>query len=203
MNINIAFCTLGPEGTCHDEALKHFIKFQNITNFIIKYREDFFLAAEDLIKGEVDFIIQNCAHPTVAELAPRYNGKIYIVDSFVYPAKSMGVLHNKKMKNSELILGIMPAAVGYIDTKKWNKLIYEISNPIVMQKLLKGEYGYGVTFTEYVQQYPDDLEIVINFGERVDSAWIVYSRYKKCNGSILGNYQPNYYIQKRKPCVNN
>lgn len=39
--MNIVFCTLGPEGTCHDNALKNYIKFQKLDNASIVYISKF------------------------------------------------------------------------------------------------------------------------------------------------------------------
>jgi len=186
------FCTLGPEGTCHDNALKNFIRYQNVEDFKIVYTSDFFKSAEELAQGKIDFIVQNSAHPQVAELCPIYRGKVFMVDTFVFPTKSMGILCNKNKKH-KMELGLMPATTGYVDKSKWSKLEFEVSNPIVAKGLLEGKYGYGVTFIEYIELYPDVLELVEDFGGPLDSVWIVYGQRRKCTGEVMGLYQPQYY----------
>lgn len=190
MGIRIA--TLGPRDTCHANALEHFLEFQEIRDAQIIYVEDFLYAAEILSQKKIDLIVQNISHPTAKDLCSMYRGKIFIVDSFIYPAKEMGILHRKQSKTN-LKLGLMPATEGYIDNSKWLERVYEVSNPKVCEGLLRGDYDYGITFLSYADRYSDILEIYEEFGAPVDSAWIVYSNKRAFDGKILGKYQPLFY----------
>ena len=58
----IRVCTLGPEGTCHDNAAKHYLQFQNIKNFEMIYISDFEDAVNLVNAGKADYIIQNSSH---------------------------------------------------------------------------------------------------------------------------------------------
>ena len=179
------FCTLGPEGTCHDNALRNLIEHNGIKDFEIRYMDDFIDAANLLKDGHVDYIIQNCAHPTVYELNERYRHQIFIISTFVFPTKKMGIL--KRLDAGEgRRLGLMPATKGYIDQGYWDELIFETANPVVGEKLAAGEYDYGVTFIEYADKYADTLEVFEDFGGEVDTAWIIYGRERAFEGKVIG-----------------
>lgn len=185
---NIRICTLGPEGTCHDNAVKNYIKFQNLeVKSEVVYIKDFTDAVTMLKEGSADYIIQNCAHPQVGLLNEKYRKEIYIIDSFLFPTKSMGVIKRKNSHHQNTI-GIMPATVNYIDKENWDSIIYEAANPLVEAGLLEDKYEYGITFTDSVDRHPDILELTESFGGPVDTVWIVYGRIKRnVNGEVLGN----------------
>lgn len=176
--MGIIFCTLGPEGTCHDNAVKNFAKYNNITEYCIEYVNNFTEAAELMKNSKVDFIIQNCAHPQVYELNERYRREIFVVDSFIFPTKEMGIL-KRKDSNGDKTLGLMPATKGYINLNEWDNLIYETANPIVGQNLIRGKYNFGITFIEYTKTHSNILEVYEDFGGPVDTAWIVYGKERK------------------------
>lgn len=184
----IRICTLGPEGTCHDNAVKNYIEFQNITTQSeIVYISDFTDAVTMLKEKNADYIIQNCAHPQVGLLNEKYRKEIFIIDSFLFPTKRMGVI-KRKNSNHKNTLGIMPATINYTDREKWDSIIYEAANPLVEKGLLEDKYEYGITFTEAVDRHPDILELTEDFGGPVDTAWIVYGRVKRnMNEEVLGS----------------
>lgn len=194
----IRIATLGPEGTCHDNAVKNYIKYQKLVdnNTSITYINNFEDAVVLLKNGDVDYIIQNCAHPQVGLLNEKYRNEIYMIDSFVFPTKSMGIIKKKNWKEGRN-LGMMPATINYICKEEWNDLIYESSNPLVEQGLLEGKYGYGITFLEAVDRHPEELELVENFGGPIDTGWIVYGKKKRnIYGDVLGTNLHEYYVKE-------
>lgn len=184
----IRICTLGPEGTCHDNAVKKYIEFQNIAaQSEIVYVGNFVDAVTMLKEKRADYIIQNCAHPQVGLLNEKYRKEIFIIDSFLFPTKSMGVIKRKNSSHKNII-GIMPATINYTDREKWNSIIYEASNPLVEEGLVEDRYEYGITFTDSVDRHPDILELTESFGGPVDTAWLVYGRVKRnVNEELLGS----------------
>ncbi len=189
-------CTLGPEGTCHDNAVKHYLKFQNIKDFEIIYVDDFEDAVKFVISNKVDYIVQNCSHPQVSVICAKYRREIFTVDTFIFPAKAMGILKSKKYHFENKNLGLMPATKGYINENLWDELIIESANPRVFEGLKNGKYEYGVTFVSYAK-HNDDLEIVKSFGEGVISAWIVYGKEYRFNGDLIGIYQEELFKKYR------
>ncbi len=185
-------CTLGPEGTCHENAVKHYLKFQNIKNFEIIYIDNFEDAVNLVTSGKADYIIQNCSHPQVSVICAKYRKEIFTVDTFIFPAKNMGILKTKKYHFKNKNLGLMPATKGYINEDEWDELIIESANPKVFEGLKNGKYEYGVTFVNYAK-YNDDLEIVESFGDGVVCAWIVYGKERRFTGDLIGTYQEELF----------
>lgn len=184
------FCTLGPQDTCHANAVEHFLKFQNIMDYKLEFIDDFAEGAQLLIQGKVDYLVQNISHPQSMILCSKYRDSFYIVDSFIFPAKKMGILHRVGGMNKEK-LGLMPATQGYIELGQWDP-VFETANPHVLKGLLSGKYDYGITFINYLKAYPE-LELEYDFGGAVDAAWIVYGRKRVCDGNIIGIYHPDLY----------
>jgi len=188
----IIFCTLGPDGTCHSNAVKQFINFHSIKAAKIDYVDDFEDAVLKIKNNEVDYIVQNVAHPQIGLLNEKYRNEIYMNDSFQCPTISMGILRRKN-GSGEKKIGIMPAAVNYIDPNEWDELIFETSNPKVNEALLNGKYNYGITFIHFASEYPHELELVSNFGGPVDTCWVVYGRNKRnIYGEVLGDKTIEY-----------
>ncbi len=197
MNNVMKVCTLGPESTCHDNAVKHYLEFQNIKNFEILYIDDFEDAVSLVTSGKADYIIQNCSHPQVSIICAKYRSEIFTIDTFIFPAKAMGILRSKKHHFDNKNLGLMPATKGYINESEWDDLIIESANPRVFEGLKKGKYEYGITFVDYAKEN-DDLEIVESFGEGVDSAWILYGKQRRFSGDVVGIYQEELFKTYRK-----
>ncbi len=189
----IRICTLGPEGTCHDNAVRNYIEFQNIkAQSEVVYVADFTDAVTMLKEKRADYIIQNCAHPQVGLLNEKYRKEIFIIDSFLFPTKSMGIMKRKNSRHNNTI-GVMPAAINYTDREKWDSIIYEDANPLVEEGLIEDKYEYGITFTDSADRHPDILELVESFGGPVDTAWVVYGRVKRnikeeVLGTSLGDF---------------
>lgn len=188
----LVFCTLGPEDTCHANATAHYLEYQNIQNNTTRYILDFEHAVQLVSCGEVDFIIQNCAHPQVALLNEKYRDTVYIVDAFVFPTKPMGLLARKRRTGRSLAL--MLATKNYINLDEWGKYSFEPSNPIVAEKLLNNDYDYGISFLEYADTYSNDLEIIEDFGGTVDTAWIVFGKVRRnISGIVIGSNSKDYF----------
>lgn len=189
----IRICTLGPKGTCHDNAVRNYMEFQNIkAQSEVVYVADFTDAVTMLKENRADYIIQNCAHPQVGLLNEKYRKEIFIIDSFLFPTKSMGIIKRKNSRHNNTI-GVMPAAINYTDREKWDSIIYEDANPLVEEGLIEDKYEYGITFTDSADRHPDILELVESFGGPVDTAWVVYGRVRRnikeeVLGSNLGDF---------------
>ncbi len=86
------FATLGPAGSNHDLNTRRYIRFHRISSAEIVYINDFLDTVDRMRAGEIDFAIQVCAHPDVAETIERHHAEIYLVDCFIGKTKDMGVL---------------------------------------------------------------------------------------------------------------
>lgn len=174
----INFVTLGPEGTCHENAVKLYASKNHIEEYKISFIYDF-CDSVSLCQQKNSLIVQNAAHPQVSIMMERFRDRISVIDTFIAPTKEMGIIKRKYPVKGDRSLSLMPAARHYIDDSKWQNMNFEISNPIVLRNLLQGSVDYGVTFVHYVQEYPTELEVYEDFGGPVDTVWIVYGCYRR------------------------
>jgi hypothetical protein len=182
------FITLGPAGTCHENALMRYMEFQGLENAPIELVGDLLEGLELVRDGRNSFLVQCSAHPDVHLVTERYRQEVFVVDTFLYPAKEMGLLVRADVQEPES-LGIVPAARGYIDLTRWQRVVEESANPIVARELLAGSYDAGVTLVEFAEQQPQALRVLERFGE-VDTTWVVYGRRRRFRGELIGHRVP-------------
>jgi|SRR5690349_11254435 len=176
--------TLGPEGTCHERAVRSYMDFQGIDDFRVTFIGDF-LDGLELVRGRDDaFLIQCSAHPKVHEVTERYWSEVFVVDTFIYPTKALAVLARQDVEHPRS-LGLVPATAGYIDPGDWEEIIDVQSKPIVAEELLAGRYDAGLTHLEHLARRPDELRLEAEIGE-IDTTWIVYGTEKRFRGEVIG-----------------
>lgn len=182
------FITLGPAGTCHENALLRYLEFQGLADAQVELVDDL-LDGLELVREQSDaYLVQCSAHPQVHIVTERYRHEVYVVDTFMYPAKEMGLLVRASVPDPRS-LGVVPAALGYADLTRWDEVVEESANPIVARNLLAGRYDAGVTLVEFADAHPDELRIVERFGE-VDTTWVVYGRRRRYRGELIGHRIP-------------
>lgn len=191
------FITLGPSGTCHENALLRYLEFQGLTGARVELVGDL-LEGLDLVREQPNsFLVQCSAHPDVHIVTERYRHEVFVVDTFLYPAKEMGLLRRTDVSEPRS-LGIVPAALGYPDLNRWDTVVQESANPIVARNLLDGKYDAGVTLVEYAEEYPDLLRVVERYGE-VDTTWVVYGRRRRYEGELIGQRVPWLFSDEPVP----
>ena len=181
------FITLGPSGTCHENALLRYLEFQGLdaqVDLVVGFDE----GLERVRKEPNSFLVQCSAHPDVHVITERYRQEVFVVDTFLYPAKEMALLVRANVSDPSS-LGVVPAALGYPDLTRWETVVQESANPIVARELLAGKYDAGVTLAEYLDQYPDELRVFERYGE-VDTTWLVYGRRRRYEGELIGHRVP-------------
>lgn len=185
------FITLGPSGTCHENALRHYIEFQELGEARIELVGDL-LDGLDLVRERDDaYLLQCSSHPDVHVVTERYRHEVYVVDTFMFPAKEMGLLARRDVDEPRS-LGVVPAARGYVDLASWETVVDEPANPVVAAHLLEGRYDAGVTLAEYGSEHPDKLRVIERFGE-VDTTWLVYGKVRRYGGELIGHRIPWLY----------
>jgi hypothetical protein len=176
--------TLGPKGTCHERAVREYMKFQGVENYEIDYISDF-LDGLERIRGRDDaFLIQCSAHPKVHEVTERYWKEVFVVDTFLYPTKHLVLLSRRDVEKPRS-LGIVPATKGYIDLSPWEEVIDVFSKPVVGEGLLRGDYDSGLTHMEHFEEHADQLRLDLDIGE-IDTTWVVYGTKKRFEGEVIG-----------------
>ena len=191
MNNQLVFATLGPSGTCHELATEAYIKFQEVPNAKVELFDDLLQALELLHDGKVDFIIQNSAHPKVYELTEKYFREVFVIDSFLCPTRAMGVLSRRDVEHPRS-LGLMPATQAYVNTERWDTLIYETAKPVVGQNLLAGKYDSGIAALRFAEENPDVL-VVDEFIGSIQTAWLVYGRQQNRQLGVIGIKNPKLF----------
>jgi hypothetical protein len=176
--------TLGPEGTCHERAVRAYMAFQEIEDFEMEFIEDFLDGLERIRGQERAFLIQCSAHPRVHEVTERYWREVFVVDTFIYPTKHLVVLTRREVDRPRS-LGIVPATKGYVDLSQWDEIIDVVSKPVVGEELLAGRYDSGLTHMEHFEEHEDDLRLDLDIGE-IDTTWVVYGTKKRFDGEVIG-----------------
>jgi hypothetical protein len=180
----IRVITLGPEGTCHERAVRRYLEFQGVETYGIEFIADFMEGLE-MIRGRDDaFLVQCSAHPRVHEVTERYWKEVFVVDTFIYPTKHLVVLTRREVEKPRSI-GIVPATKGYVDLSQWDEVIDVVSKPVVGEELLAGRYDSGLTHIEHFEEHEDELRLDLDIGE-IDTTWVVYGTTKRFEGEVIG-----------------
>jgi hypothetical protein len=180
----IKLVTLGPEGTCHERAVRRYMAFQGVEDFEIEFIADFLDGLERIRGQENAFLIQCSAHPKVHEVTERYWREVFVVDTFIFPTKPLVVLTRREVERPRS-LGIVPATKGYVDLSQWEEIIDVVSKPVVGEELLEGRYDSGLTHMEHFEEHEDELRLDLDIGE-IDTTWVVYGTRKRFEGEVIG-----------------
>jgi hypothetical protein len=195
----ITFVTLGPEGTCHERAVRRYAEFQAIEDFGFELITDFFDGLEAIRGREDAFLVQCSAHPLVHEITEKYWTEVFVVDTFIYPTKPLVLLSRREVERPRS-LGIVPATKGYVDLSQWEDVVDVASKPIVAEGLLQGEYDSGLTHMEHFEAHRDELRLDLDIGE-IDTTWVVYGTNKRFEGDVIGIPSPELYARQAQPAL--
>jgi hypothetical protein len=193
----VRLVTLGPEGTCHERAVRRYMEFQGIERFEIEFIGDFIDGLERIRGHDDAFLIQCSAHPKVHEVTERHWREVFVVDTFIYPTKALAVLRRREVEQPRS-LGLVPATAGYIDRDDWESIVDVQSKPIVAEELLEGRYDAGLTHLEHLDKHRDTLQLDLEIGE-IDTTWVVYGNRKRFRGDVIGIPSPNVFMQHAAP----
>jgi hypothetical protein len=186
------FITLGPEGTCHENALRRYLSFQGIADARIVLVEDLLEEGLEQLRGKPDmFLVQCSAHVQVHLVTERYHEEVFVIDTFIYPTKELALLVRTDVTEPKS-LGIVSATRGYLDLSRFETIVDEPSKPVVARKLLAGEYDAGLTHHHHAHEHPDTLRLVELYGA-VDTTWVVYGTRKRFAGEVIGERVPWLY----------
>lgn len=182
------FITLGPSGTCHEHALLAYLEFQGLEDARVELVPDFAVGLERVREQPAGFLVQCSSHPDVHIVTERYRQEVFVIDTFMFPAKEMGLIVRNDTPRPRS-LGVVAAAMGYPDLTRWETVVQEPANPIVAQNLLAGRYDAGVTFVAFAEEHPEELRVAERYGE-VDTTWLVYGHRRRYQGRLIGQRIP-------------
>jgi hypothetical protein len=190
------FVTLGPSGTCHENALRHYLEFQGILDFRIVLVGDL-LDGLELIRGHPDmFLVQCSAHVQVHLVTERHHTEVFVIDTFLYPTKELALLVRGDVSDPQS-LGIVSATRGYTDLERWAEIVDEPSKPVIGAHLLAGAYDAGLTHLHYAREHPTKLRVQAVYGA-VDTTWVVYGAHKRFAGKVIGQRNPWLFTGERE-----
>jgi hypothetical protein len=191
------FITLGPAGTCHENALQHYLRFQGVTPHEIVLVEDL-LGAIARVKDEPNtFLVQCSAHVQVHLVTERFHEDVFVVDTFIYPTKELGLVFRRD-REQHRSLGIVSATKGYLDLARFETIVDQPSKPVVARNLLAGIFDAGLTHVHYAEEHPDELGLVEYYGA-VDTTWVVYGPHKRFAGEVIGMRAPWLFSGETQP----
>jgi hypothetical protein len=185
------FITLGPSGTCHENALRRYLDFQGITDFDLELTEDLLGAIVQVRDRPNTFLVQCSAHVQVHLVTERYHEHVFVIDTFIYPTKELGLIVRCDVPQPRS-LGIVSATRGYLDLEPWETVIDQPSKPVVAANLLAGRFDAGLTHVHHVSEHPDQLRLVEYYGA-VDTTWVIYGAHKRFRGEVIGQRAPWLY----------
>jgi hypothetical protein len=182
------FITLGPSGTCHENALLHYLEFQGLTSVEIVLVKDLLEAIGQVREREDTFLVQCSAHVQVHLVTERYHEQVFVVDTFIYPTKELALVLRTDVSEHKS-LGIVSATRGYLDVSRFETIIDQPSKPVIGRDLLARRYDAGLTHAHYAREHPDLLRIEEFYGA-VDTTWVVYGARKRFRGAVVGQRAP-------------
>ncbi|HUN79733.1 MAG TPA: hypothetical protein VMU32_12475 [Solirubrobacteraceae bacterium] len=190
------FITLGPSGTCHENALLHYLEFQGIDSFDLVLVEDLLGAIGRVREEPKTFLVQCSAHLHVHLVTERHHEEVFVIDTFLYPTKELALLVRAEVSEPRS-LGIVSATRGYLDVGRFEEVVDEPSKPVVARHLLEGAYDAGLTHAHHAEEHPGELRLVERYGA-VDTTWVVYGSRKRFRGEVIGQRNPWLFTGERE-----
>lgn len=190
------FITLGPAGTCHENALAHYLEFQGVTAFDTVLVPDLLEAIAQVRNRPNTFLVQCSAHVQVHLVTERYHEDVFVIDTFIYPTKELGLLVRADVREPKS-LGIVSATRGYLDLSAWETVIDQPSKPVVAANLLAGRFDAGLTHVHHADEHPGELRLVEYYGA-VDTTWLVYGPFKRFRGAVIGQRAPWLFDERAR-----
>jgi hypothetical protein len=185
------FATLGPAGSCHENATKEYLDYHHIAGVEVVLCSAILDGLEELRAKRADFLIQCSAHLDVHFVTEKYHSEIFVTDTFIYPTKEIVLLENAAVERPQT-LGLVKAAEGYLGELTYPHVIYEPSKPVVGAGLVAGKYDAGFTYPEYQVAYPGRFRVRKYIG-RVLTTWIVYGRRTAFRNVAMGIAPRGFY----------
>jgi hypothetical protein len=184
------FITLGPAGTCHENALRHYLEFQGIDSYELVLVEDLLGAIGRVRRSPDTFLVQCSAHVQVHLVTERYHTEVFVIDTFLYPTKELALLVRSDVADPRS-LGIVSATRGYTDLSRWPTIVDQPSKPVIGRELLAGNDAYdaGLTHLHYAREHPERLRVMEVYGA-VDTTWVVYGGRKRFRGKVIAQHNP-------------
>ena len=179
----LIIATLGPEGSNHELVSVRYAKAIGLVNFRLRLVEEFSRAVMLLKEREADCIVQCAAHPDVARTIGENRQELFVIDTFVAPAKPLAILTRTDVADPQVI-AFHPSTRSYADLANWTTCIEEQSTVRVSEGLVSGKYHSGIAPLELAAAYPEILRVDLKIYAPHD-AWLVYASQATCVDGII------------------
>ncbi len=192
------FITLGPSGTCHENALLHYLEFQGLTSFELVLVEDLLEAIGQVREQPFTFLVQCSAHVQVHLVTERFHEEVFVVDTFIYPTKALSLLVRTRRRRAPRASGSSrpPAATSTSRVfPQWWTSPPSRSSPATCWR---AAYDAGLTHVHHAEEHPDVLRVEEYYGP-VDTTWVVYGPRKRFRGDVIGQRVPWLFTSHDKP----
>lgn len=185
------FATLGPKGTCHENAVRHYLRYHSLADTRLLLIDNFFDGLEMIRQGEINYLVQCSAHPNVHLITEKYFEEIFVTDTFIFPTKDLALLEDVRVEHPRT-LGLVKATEGYLGDISYPEIIYETSKPVVGENLINGKYDAGLAYMEHYLENPGRFRMRMHIGP-VITTWLVYGKKTAFKGSVLGAAEKGFY----------
>ncbi len=181
----LAFATLGPAGSNHELVTTQYLAFHGLHHARIELVLKFDDALAMMLSGKVQHVVQVAVHPDATATVARFfiHHRIYVIDTFIAPSYPLGVLTRAEVLHPRS-LALQPATREYVDTRRWDTLVPEVSVASVAEGLLAGTYDSGITALHVAERHPGRFRVDSVIGT-IDDPWIVYGMQRTTDGQLL------------------
>ena len=185
MTRRLIFATLGPAGSNHEYVTERYLALHGLEDSEIRLVDDFATGLAMMSSGEVDFIVQVAVHPDATDTVARahFEHDIRVIDAFVSPSRPLAVLTRAEVVRPTS-LGLRPATAAYLNTRRWETQVPEVSIMTVAEGLLEGRFDSGITALSVADDHPGRFRVEEELGT-VDDPWIVYGRERVSSGNVV------------------
>jgi hypothetical protein len=180
------FVTLGP-GTNHDVVTRAYLAFHGLDAAHLRFVAEPDAAVAMIARGEADFLVLCSVHPDAMRITGQNFRRLYIVDTFISPSKTLAVLTRKGVAQPR-VLGLFGPTRDYVDASRWEKVVEEKTGSIVTvgDRLLAGDYDSALVYLDYAERYPDRFDVTEVIGSP-DDAWVVFGAERAFKDVLLAS----------------
>ena len=183
MDSPLKIATLGPAGSNHDINTRRYVDFHGLQGAEVVFIDDFLEGVEMMRRGDVDLMVQVCAHHHVAETIELHYREVFLVDCFIGRTRPMGLLTRADVASPRSV-GYIPPTAGYFDPASFEVQVHTLSNSDTARRLLAGEFDSGFTALEVAREHPGRFRVDKEIGE-VDVVWLVYGTTRMDTSGII------------------
>ncbi|MDB5829622.1 MAG: hypothetical protein JWQ73_3842 [Variovorax sp.] len=178
------FITLGPSGSNHEFVAHRYLDLHGIREHAsVELALDFAQAAQAVLDGRADFLLQCAVHPATMATVARFFDGLYVIDAFVSPSQDLAIIQRRDAGQPKS-LAVMRPTLDYIDSSRWERIEFVDTVADVTAGLADGTYAAGLGYAAIARTHPDRLHMTQFIGT-VDDAWIVYGRTRVSDGNVV------------------